>query len=64
MFGLYATGIVGALVVAGVLRLTIMRGSQQPLVDGIAELQAAQSGQCAVGVAGSRQNLFAPGGHH
>ncbi len=31
MFGLYAAGIVGALVVAGLLRLTIMRGSQQPL---------------------------------
>ena len=32
MFGLYAAGIVGALVVAGLLRLTIMRGSQQPLL--------------------------------
>ena len=32
MFGLYATGIISALVVAGVLRLTIMRGSQQPLL--------------------------------
>ncbi len=32
MFGLYATGIVGALVAAGVLRLTVLRGSRQPLL--------------------------------
>lgn len=32
MFGLYATGIVGALVVAGVLRLTLLRGESQPLL--------------------------------
>lgn len=32
MFGLYATGIVGALVVAGVLRLTMLRGGRQPLL--------------------------------
>ena len=32
MFGLYATGIVGALVVAGVLRLTLLRGGRQPLL--------------------------------
>ncbi len=32
MFGLYATGIVGALVVAGVLRLTLLRGNRQPLL--------------------------------
>lgn len=32
MFGLYATGIVGALVVAGVLRLTVLRGESQPLL--------------------------------
>ncbi|MFO1419964.1 MAG: ferrous iron transport protein B [Candidatus Competibacteraceae bacterium] len=32
MFGLYATGIVGALVVAGVLRLTVLRGGRQPLL--------------------------------
>ncbi len=32
MFGLYATGIVGALVVAGVLRLTVLRGDRQPLL--------------------------------
>ncbi len=32
MFGLYATGIISALVVAGVLRLTLMRGAQQPLL--------------------------------
>ena len=32
MSGLYATGIVSALVVAGVLRLTVLRGSQQPLL--------------------------------
>ena len=32
MFGLYATGIVAALVVAGVLRLTLLRGDRQPLL--------------------------------
>ncbi|HMR02406.1 MAG TPA: ferrous iron transporter B, partial [Candidatus Competibacter phosphatis] len=32
MFGLYATGIVGALVMAGVLRLTLLRGGRQPLL--------------------------------
>ena len=32
MFGLYATGIVGALAVAGVLRLTLLRGDRQPLL--------------------------------
>ena len=32
MFGLYATGIVGALAVAGVLRLTLLRGGRQPLL--------------------------------
>ncbi len=32
MFGLYATGIVGALIVAGVLRLTLLRGGRQPLL--------------------------------
>ncbi|MEH6875914.1 MAG: ferrous iron transporter B, partial [Candidatus Competibacter sp.] len=32
MFGLYATGIIGALVVAGVLRLTLLRGGRQPLL--------------------------------
>ena len=32
MFGLYATGIVGALVVAGVLRLTLLKGGRQPLL--------------------------------
>ncbi|QQS53599.1 MAG: ferrous iron transporter B [Candidatus Competibacteraceae bacterium] len=32
MFGLYATGIVGALVAAGVLRLTLLRGGRQPLL--------------------------------
>ncbi|HRF64243.1 MAG TPA: ferrous iron transport protein B [Candidatus Competibacter sp.] len=32
MFGLYATGIVGALVVAGILRLTLLRGESQPLL--------------------------------
>ncbi|MBE2295226.1 MAG: ferrous iron transporter B [Phycisphaerales bacterium] len=32
MFGLYATGIIGALVVAGVLRLTVLRGGRQPLL--------------------------------
>ncbi|HRX71428.1 MAG: ferrous iron transporter B [Gammaproteobacteria bacterium] len=32
MFGLYATGIIGALVVAGVLRLTLLRGARQPLL--------------------------------
>ncbi|MFZ1327212.1 MAG: ferrous iron transport protein B [Candidatus Contendobacter sp.] len=32
MFALYATGIVGALVVAGVLRLTLLRGGRQPLL--------------------------------
>jgi ferrous iron transport protein B len=32
MFGLYATGIVGALVAAGVLRLTLLRGNRQPLL--------------------------------
>lgn len=32
MFGLYAAGIIGALVVAGVLRLTILRGTRQPLL--------------------------------
>ncbi len=32
MFELYATGIVGALVVAGVLRLTLLRGGRQPLL--------------------------------
>jgi len=32
MFGLYATGIVGALVVAGVLRLTLLKGDRQPLL--------------------------------
>jgi len=32
MFGLYATGIAGALVVAGVLRLTLLRGESQPLL--------------------------------
>jgi ferrous iron transport protein B len=32
MFGLYATGIVGALVVAGILRLTVLRGARQPLL--------------------------------
>ncbi len=32
MFGLYATGIVGALAVAGVLRLTVLRGGRQPLL--------------------------------
>jgi ferrous iron transport protein B len=32
MFGLYATGIVGALVAAGVLRLTLLRGESQPLL--------------------------------
>ncbi|MCB1920910.1 MAG: ferrous iron transporter B [Candidatus Competibacteraceae bacterium] len=32
MFGLYATGIIGALVVAGVLRLTVLRGARQPLL--------------------------------
>ncbi len=32
MFGLYATGIVGALAVAGVLRLTLLRGESQPLL--------------------------------
>jgi len=32
MFGLYATGIVGALAVAGVLRLTLLRGARQPLL--------------------------------
>ena len=32
MFGLYATGIVGALTVAGVLRLTLLRGGRQPLL--------------------------------
>ncbi|MCP5196012.1 MAG: ferrous iron transporter B [Gammaproteobacteria bacterium] len=32
MFGLYATGIVGALVVAGILRLTLLRGGRQPLL--------------------------------
>jgi ferrous iron transport protein B len=32
MFGLYATGIVGALMVAGALRLTLLRGGRQPLL--------------------------------
>jgi len=32
MFGLYATGIIGALVMAGVLRLTLLRGGRQPLL--------------------------------
>ncbi len=32
MFGLYATGIVGALAVAGVLRLTLLRGNRQALL--------------------------------
>ncbi|MDG4553763.1 MAG: ferrous iron transport protein B [Candidatus Competibacter sp.] len=32
MFGLYATGIVGALIVAGALRLTLLRGGRQPLL--------------------------------
>ena len=32
MFGLYATGIVGALVVAAVLRLTLLKGGRQPLL--------------------------------
>ena len=32
MFGLYATGIVGALVVAAVLRLTVLKGGRQPLL--------------------------------
>jgi len=32
MFGLYTTGIVGALTVAGVLRLTLLRGNRQPLL--------------------------------
>ncbi len=32
MFGLYATGIVGALIAAGVLRLTLLRGGRQPLL--------------------------------
>jgi ferrous iron transport protein B len=32
MFGLYATGIVGALAVAGALRLTLLRGGRQPLL--------------------------------
>jgi ferrous iron transport protein B len=32
MFGLYATGIIGALAVAGVLRLTVLRGARQPLL--------------------------------
>jgi ferrous iron transport protein B len=32
MFGLYATGIIGALTVAGVLRLTLLRGARQPLL--------------------------------
>jgi ferrous iron transport protein B len=32
MFGLYATGIVGVLIVAGVLRLTVLRGGRQPLL--------------------------------
>ncbi|MGB2680836.1 MAG: ferrous iron transporter B, partial [Candidatus Competibacter sp.] len=32
MFGLYATGIVGALAVAAVLRLTLLKGGRQPLL--------------------------------
>ncbi|HCB13166.1 MAG TPA: ferrous iron transporter B, partial [Gammaproteobacteria bacterium] len=32
MFGLYTTGIIGALTVAGVLRLTLLRGNRQPLL--------------------------------
>ncbi|MGB4946435.1 MAG: ferrous iron transport protein B [Candidatus Competibacter denitrificans] len=32
MFGLYATGIIGALVVAAVLRLTLLKGGRQPLL--------------------------------
>lgn len=32
MFGLYAAGIVGALMVAAVLRLTLLRGERQPLL--------------------------------
>jgi len=32
MFDLYATGIIGALTVAGVLRLTVLRGARQPLL--------------------------------
>ena len=32
MFGLYAVGIIGALLAAGVLRLTLLRGGRQPLL--------------------------------
>ena len=32
MFGLYAVGIVGALLAAGVLRFTLLRGTRQPLL--------------------------------
>ena len=32
MFGLYAMGVVGALLAAGVLRLTVLRGNRQPLL--------------------------------
>ena len=32
MFGLYAIGVVGALLAAGVLRLTVLRGNRQPLL--------------------------------
>lgn len=32
MFGLYATGIVGALIVAAVLRWTVLKGGRQPLL--------------------------------
>jgi ferrous iron transport protein B len=32
MFALYAVGIIGALMVAGILRLTLLKGSRQPLL--------------------------------
>ena len=64
MFGLYAAGIVSALIVAFVIRKVIWRGASEPFLIELPAYKLPDPGECGARRAAARPDLPTPRGHH